>query len=195
VGVRAGHAQQLTITNLYEDAYYGLAQYEYARQWGTEQQQLAGIRRAIAGEDDANYLPKAAFRTTLEVLLQLQVKTNDFGGALDTWSKLSEHADAEMRARWEDPIRRIVALRADPRPYTVSGEFSRAPWWEFQLFTSRFQIEVDSGRVSEIKLRCDKKYVFFKYEPGVQYTVSEKYGACGMELVGDPGTKFRLIQS
>jgi hypothetical protein len=58
-----------------------------------------------------------------------------------------------------------------------------------------FEIAVSSGRVSEIKLRCERQYVFFRYEPGVQYKVDGAGGTCGIELVGDPGTAFELIQS
>jgi TonB family protein len=54
--------QKLTITNLYEDAYFGIATYEYASKYGDEGQQLEGLRRAIAREDDARYLPRDLFR-------------------------------------------------------------------------------------------------------------------------------------
>jgi TonB family protein len=109
---------KLKVENLYEDAYYGLAQYQYERQWGTKAQQCAALKRAIASEERANFLPPDTFRAALT-----------------------------------------------------------------------------SGRIAEIKLRCAKKYVFFKYDPQVQYTIAPEYGACGMELVGDPGTQFTLTQS
>jgi TonB family protein len=186
---------RLKVQNLYEDAFYGLAQYQYARLWGTKDHQRIALTRAIASEDDANFLPPDAFRATLETLLPLQIEQKDFAGALMTWRKLEKVASAETKARWQEPISRIRALRADPSPYSIAGDFADAPSWAFRLFRPRFHIVVSSGRIAEIKLRCDKKYVFFKYDPEVQYTVSQKYGACGMELVGDPGTKFTLTQS
>jgi hypothetical protein len=53
---------------------------------------------------------------------------------------------------------------------------------------------VTSGAVSEIKLRCEKQYLFFKYQPGVQYSIGSKKDQCSIEVVGDPGTKFDLVQ-
>jgi TonB family protein len=186
---------KLKVENLYEDAYFGLAQYQYARVWGNKTQQCNALRRAIASEDRANFLPPDTFRAALENLLSLQIQQKDYAAALATWRKLEKIAPAEMKANWQAPIDKIEALRTDTTPFAVAGEFTDAPLWTFSLFRPRFHIALTSGRIAEIKLRCDKKYVFFKYDPQVQYTIAPEYGACGMELVGDPGTKFTLTQS
>ena len=89
----------------------------------------------------------------------------------------------------------IEALRSDNRSYQIGGTIQNGSSWFYKLFKSRFQIAVRSGRLSEIKLRCDKKYIFFRYEADLQYKVGNKLGNCGMELVGEPGTTFDLIQS
>jgi TonB family protein len=184
---------KLKVQNLYEDAFYGLAQYQYARLWGTQLEQALGLKRAVA--IDGTFLPQPTFRGALENLLRLQIQEKDFAGALKTWRKLEKLATPQMKAHWQEPIGRIEALRADTSPYAVAGEFLDSPSWRYSLFRKRFHIAVTSGRIAEIKLRCDKKYVFFKYEPEVQYTTAPEYGACDMELAGDPGTKFTLTQS
>lgn len=186
---------KLKVQNLYEDAFYGLAQYQYARLWGTVDQQTLALKRAIADDDNANYLPPDIFRGTLDMLLRLQIPQKDFAGALRTWHKLEKLATPEIKAHWQEPIRQIMALRSDTSPYSIAGEFSDSPSWTYWLFRHRFHIGITSGRIAEVKLRCDKKYVFFKFDPEVQYTVPKQYGWCGMELVGDPGTKFTLTQS
>ena len=55
-------------------------------------------------------------------------------------------------------------------------------------------MSVGHGAVSEIKLLCKKKFLFFKYQPDIQYTVSPNAGDCSIGVVGDPGTTFELIQ-
>jgi TonB family protein len=185
---------KLKARNLYEDAFYGLAQYQYARLWGTENQQYVALRRAIAGENDANYLPKKLFNAALEDLMRLQIRHNDFADVLETWGKLEKVANAETRARWQEPIGRIEALRTDHAAFSVAGDFASSEQWGVRLFRNRFYMEVGAGRVSEIKLRCDRKYVSFRYEPGLEYTIAEKYGACSLQLLGDPGTKVTLTQ-
>ena len=189
----AMHAMK--VKNLYEDAYFGLVEYEFARQWGTQSEQLAGICRAIAEERNATYLSKSTFASGLETLLTLQIQTRDFAGALKSWDKLSKTADPDVLARWEKPISRIHALHSAASSYGVAGEFGDSTSWHIQLFRNKFQIVQSTGRIAEIKLRCDKRFVFFKYEPEILYTISQKYGSCNLELVGDPGTKFQLVQS
>jgi hypothetical protein len=56
-------------------------------------------------------------------------------------------------------------------------------------------VVVSEGHVSEIKLRCDKRFVFYKFDPELKYEVASQYGKCGIELVGEPGTTFNLVQS
>jgi TonB family protein len=185
----------MQVRNLYEDAYFNLAQYEYARHWGTQLQQLAAVKRAIAEECTANYLSKEAFLASLQVLLNLQIGANDFAGALQTWGKLQESGDKAAVLQWEPSIQKINALRTAASPYSVAGDFEGSSSWSFQLFRRRFHVAVTNGSIAEIKLRCDKRYVFFKYEADLQYTISDKYGDCSLELVGDPGTTFNLIQS
>lgn len=186
---------QLKVKNLYEDAYYNLARYERALHWGTEAQQLEAVQQALAGERDADYLPQKLFVAGLETLLNLQIKRNDFGGALITWDNLKEQADAPAIARWEHAVARLNELRHDRTPYTVAGDFGAYSSWYLRLFRKSFHISVTNGSVAEIKLRCDKRYVFFKYDPETHYTIADKYGDCSMELIGDPGTRFQLVQS
>ena len=63
------------------------------------------------------------------------------------------------------------------------------------MLKRRFRVQVASGRLSEIKLRCERNYLFFPYNPELEYKVEARSGRCSIELVGDPGTKFQLIQS
>jgi hypothetical protein len=86
-------------------------------------------------------------------------------------------------------IRRSHAVDFSMRAQIVKGTT-----WFGRLFKTHFVISVADGAVAEIKLRCEKAYLFFKYQPDVQYSVSSKSGACGIEVVGDPGTKFDLVQ-
>lgn len=187
---------KLEAENLYEDAFLNLGRYNYYRVWGTLDQQIGALRAAIAGEDTPRYLAKDQFAAALQLLFPLQVSTQDFAGALSTWRRLQKSSiDKEVLAQWKASVDQIEALRNDARSYRVPGKIQNGSSWFYNLFKNRFQVAVRSGRLSEIKLRCDKKYIFFRYEAELQYNVSKKLGNCGMELVGEPGTEFDLIQS
>jgi TonB family protein len=180
--------------NLYEDAYGGLAYYSYYRKWGTAAQQLGAIHRAIAGERDARYLPKGAFTQAQQTAMALEIETGDYARALRTWAALRDNLDAERRARMQKSVDQIEALRTGDRSFALDAEITLGSSWYYELLKRRFLINVTSGKVAEIKLRCDQQYVFFRYDPALQYTINGNSRGCWMEVVGDPGTKFQLVQ-
>jgi TonB family protein len=186
---------RLEALNLYEDAFRGIARYMYCRKWGTQWQQLDALRRAIAGERSPRYLPKDVFVSTLQAALSLEIRLQDYARALQTWETLSATGlDDTTRAKWQKSIDEIQALRTNDQAYAVGGDFGDQSSWFYQLLKRKFQIEVASGSIAEIKLRCDRQYVFFRFDPQLQYTISGSEQGCWMEMVGQPGTKFRLIQ-
>lgn len=188
---------QLLAENLYEDAFASLARYQFEAKWGTEAGQLSALRRAMETQPGPRFIPRSQFITMLQTLLNLQLRARDFAGALSTWEKLEYmKPDEESMAQLQPVIADAVALRKDQRAYSVPGEISAAASsWFYTLYKQRFQVVVSSGHVSEIKLRCDKKYVSFGFDPDLYYRIADQYGNCRLEVVGDSGTLFDLIQS
>jgi TonB family protein len=186
---------KLRVHNLYEDAFKNLASFHYHVKWGTPEQQILDLRRAIAAEKAPRYLQKTLFAGALENLMILEIRAQDFARALETWEKLRPVAPAKMQQKWEPAIDEIRGLRASDRAYSMSAHILSGTSWHGRLFKNRFEIQVASGEVSEIKLRCDKSYVFFRYEPKVVYTVESRHGSCDIEVVGAHDSKFSLVQS
>ena len=186
----------LRVNNLYEDAFMGFAQYLYARQWGASADQLAGLKRAIAFENNSDYLPRAMFNHALGMMFQLQAAAGDYAGALQTCEKLSMprlRLDKKALEPLLPVVDEIKKLRDDPRPVVVADVIQDGSW-NFGLFKHKFRVEVQQGRISEVKLRCEKKYVFFPFDPTLEYTVPRAYGQCYVQLIGDSGTQFVFIQ-
>lgn len=187
---------QLKVTNLYEDAYLGLSHYYYARLWGTDAEQLEGLRRATENEGgEIHYLPTSAYRSALKDCFDLEIKTREYAEALNTWNRLQRlKVDPALEARIAPIVERLETLRSDAREYGVSGVVPEGGSWFLGLFKRHFRIEVGNGYLSQVKLRCDKGYVYFAFDPKLRYEASGKYGGCEMELLGAPGTRFTLFQ-
>jgi TonB family protein len=185
---------KLRISNLYEDAYYGLAQYRYAIKWGDEKEQMSGLRRAIASESSAHYLPKTLFVSALRDLFRLEVGAQDFAAAISTWeTMLKAGIDQQTRSDLQPVVDQLNVIRADDRAYAIDGQIIESSW-EYRLFKSWFHVTVSEGQITGVRLLCDKKYVEFKYDPALDYRVSSRFGQCALVLSGDAGTQFRLIQ-
>jgi TonB family protein len=185
----------LNVQNLYEDAFKGLAQYSYAVQYGDVNQQIAGLQRAIANESDARYLPRDTFAAALENLLRLQIQTNRYAEALETWDTLQKAShDAPLLARIRPLIDQVHALRSDGRPYSVAGDLKDEGWF-IKLFRDNFRIKVFSGQVRTLRLRCERTYRMFDFDPQLEYHIASKSGQCELEVDGAPGSRFYLVQS
>jgi protein TonB len=187
---------RMKATNLYEDAYLNLTRFRYFVLWGTKAEQIEALKRAIAHEGTWTYLPKKTFVDALVALMALNLEVNDFAEVLDAWGKLQNaQLDEHTAAQWRPIIADLEAMKTDGRTYRVAGALRNATSWHFKLHKNKFSIDVASGRVSEVRLRCKMKYVFFRFDPALQYTIDDRFGPCEMELVGEPGTEFLLTQS
>jgi TonB family protein len=186
--------KNLEVTNLYEDAFCGLAQYIYAGRWGDPSQQLRGLQRAIAEEDRAHYLPPEMFRVALLDSFRLQVNLHDYAGAMTTWKRLQRsRIDKDTSAKLNAVVGQLEKIRNDDSAYPVRGAITDGNWY-LHLFKRHFRAKVSDGSLTEVKLRCDKRHYFFAFDPALEYQVNSVAGNCSIELLGTPGTHFDLIQ-
>ena len=181
--------------NLYEDAYLHVAKFVYFERWGDKFEQLDSLERAVAYEKGSRYLPEGLYRRVMFSLLRLRIQTQNYAGALSTYriltrQDLEENVLADLRSTAEQ----ISALRSEGEPYSVPGKISDNYFWHFPLFRSKFSVLDVNGAIAEVKLRCDSRYVFFRFEENVEYNVSENSGRCTLQLLGDPETTFKLLQ-
>jgi TonB family protein len=185
---------RLKISNLYEDAYFGLATSVYAQKWGDEAQQLEGLRRAIAEEDAAHYLPKDMFQAALLTRMKLELKTHDYAEVMKTWKRLQKlGVDQDTQSRILPVIDQLRKLRSDDSQYEMAGQMPEGSWF-LHLFKRHFQVIVSDGFIEQVKLRCDKRYVYFNFDPKLEYQVANGDGNCSVEFDGARGTKFKLVQ-
>ena len=179
----------------YEDALLHLAKFYYLRKWGEPEEQLAALDRAIAHETTAKYLPEAAFVSALVARFGLLTHTLDFARALETFETLQGFDLApDTLAALQADVEVIEALKRDDRAYAVGGEIDDSANWHFDLFKDDFAVHDVDGRIAEVKLRCARGYLFWRFDPDLVYHLGDDYGDCHLTLVGDPGTTFRLRQ-
>lgn len=187
--------KKLTPRNIYESAFFGVAQFKYAARWGSEREQIVGLRRAISGTTKPQYLDKRFFTLALQQLFILEVRAQDYAAALatyETWS--AQRPDSETLAKLQLIAEQVRALRSDGRSYSVQGQM-RTGVWSYRIFKSKFSFTVTSGRISQIKLYCQNKYVLFRFDPTLQYTIEKGFGECSIVVYGDANTEFQLVQS
>ena len=186
---------ELVARDFYEDSLLHLAKFYYLRKWGEAGEQLRALDRAIAHETTAKYLPEKVFVAALVAHFGLLAQTRDFVRALDTFETLQEFELGEPTATaLRADAEQIRALKTNNRAYSVAGAIDASANWYFDLFKDDFAVLDINGEIVEMKLRCDRKYVLWRFDPAIVYHVNGDYGSCHLTLVGDPGTSFQLRQ-
>ena len=149
---------KLVPQTLSEDCNLSIIRYNYYSNWGTEAQQLEALKRVIGYEAAAISLPKGWFQEALFAMFSLQMKARDFSDALDTVEALRKNrADPALLKKLEPIIDELKKLQQDDRSYAVDAEIGARASWHYKLFKKSFHIDVQEGRVDEIKLRCKNK--------------------------------------
>ena len=186
--------KRMIARNLYEDAYAGLAAYQYARVWGNEAQQRDGLKRAIAGEAHAQYLSKEDFASAEIQCLVLDVRLHDYADAIKLWGMIQNNGiDPATFSKLQPMMQAVDAIRTSSASYDVAGQLPHGTW-QMGLLKQRFRISVDKGQISDIKLRCKAGFLRFAYRADFEYNISGKYSGCYIQLDGDPGTSITLTQ-
>lgn len=183
--------KQLRVSNFAENAYAGLASYSYASKWSDEAEQLAGLQRAVMGL----YLPAPELRAALSRCMTLELKAHQYAEASATLKRLEKSGiDEKAAGELRTIANQLEKLRSDVTSYDVAGHVPENGTWFLHLFKHHFRAAVSEGRIAQVKLRCDKNYLYFAFDPKLNYEINAKDGECSIELVGAPGTQFTLTQ-
>jgi TonB family protein len=189
--------EDASIQNNYEYAYLNLARYSYALRYGTSLEQMDYLKKAL-GESVANpgfesFLGEDAVAAR-RGLLQLQLRNQYFGEAMDTLELMRLREDEAGIDSFRNAFEQLAEFRNNDQAYGVSGQLGDNGSWFIELFKDGFFLVDLMGEVAELKLRCERRYVFFEFDSETQYNVSDGAGECSLEVIGDAGTTFTLVQ-
>jgi TonB family protein len=185
----------MKVDNLSEDAFLGLASYNYAAKWGNDGQQLRSLARAVAGEGNPRYLPRELYISAMLARMQLQMKLHEYGEAQVTASRLRNfHVDPKTLETVQSTMNVLHALRADDGPISVDGSITDYAFGQVYLFKPHFRLAVSDGMVTELKLYCERRYLVFKFDPDREYAADNTTGDCRLTVDGSPGTHFTVFE-
>ncbi|MEM7365077.1 MAG: energy transducer TonB [Pseudomonadota bacterium] len=183
------------LNNNSEYLIFHMSHFFYHERWGTEQEQFDSLRAAMR-QMRFEEINEALYRANLLKLLGYQTRFRHFAAALKTYEDIME-TGIEDEALIRDLERTVIAieqLQNDDRSFSIQGAIPSGYSWFHQLLKNEFTLTNVEGDIAEIKLRCNAAYIFWRYEPDVRYHAEDANGRCRMEVLGDPGTTFTLVQ-
>ena len=181
--------------NLYEGALANMAMSLFEGKWGTERAQLEYLTAAVAYETRALFLPDDLFRRALRNKFSLEVRLKRFGEALQTFEVLAALED-DVRPSILETIERLDELARDDRAYRVEADLgAESRSWNIVLFKDEFAVIDLDGAVTDVALRCERKFLKLAVVADQVYQIPKAYGRCRAEFVGAAGTTFTLVQT
>lgn len=66
--------------------------------------------------------------------------------------------------------------------------------WRYPLSRKNFQIQDLQGAIETIVVSCKRQRATFDFAPNMSWSISDNWGSCELQLVGDIGTEFRLLE-
>lgn len=190
--------EEAEVHNNYEAAYLSLARFQFAASYGNPLEQMRHLETAL-GENVAQpefegFLPADFVTPSRRSLFQLMVQNQRFAEAEAVFRMMEIRGDEEGLDLLRETHDRLQAFRMTDEPYAVDGQLDENGSWTLGLFKDDFYLDQIAGTVDQIKLRCEREYVFLAFDPETQYTVSPSAGDCLMEVLGAPGTTFTAVQ-
>ena len=163
----------------------------YQDKWGSKEQALTEFKRTKWHK----VLPDSWRRTADLNIYSLQFELRKFVAARKTFLNLDEavgEEDKEDLLRFEQEINR---LETSGKPFRVPGEINSYNEWSHSPLRQIFSFTNIEGRLGEVRLHCDAKYVGFGFiEPKKHYRIDPSHGSCSIKISGTEGTTFDLIE-
>ena len=167
------------------------AEAQYQHKWGSKEQALTEYKRTKW----QNFLPDSWRRVVDLNIYRLQFNLRKFIDARETYRTLDEAVGEEDKVdllRFEQEINR---LETSGKPFRVPGEINNYNEWWHRPLRPIFSFTNIEGRLGEVRLHCDAKYVGFGFiEPKKHYRIDPSHGSCNIKISGTEGTTFDLIE-
>lgn len=182
--------------------------YEYAWYWWLRGQTQLGLSdipgahyslsKAITYNHGADFdsghevLSAEVYRKAHEQLFMAEVFLKNYSDALAYYETLKELG--EVDAAIKDKAQKVRALIDSPQALSLTAEIDDSEAWYYDLNRRAFSVDVKSGRLDKLEVRCQKKRQYFDNTPNTKWTIPASWGACGLLVHGAEGTQFEMVE-
>lgn len=179
---------------LNEFALLGFLESMYHQLWGTEESHLQALRRGLAYESTFSFLPDDNSEVDLlTVKFLLEAQQQYYSDALSTYRKL-ERLKPTLDKTVKEYHAKVLDIRQNRTPFIKTAELDEVGRWNYALLWNQFYLELESPLAKELRVRCKRESVTFKYEPYRQYLLPDSSGNCRLFVEGTPYASIKLHQ-
>ncbi len=153
-------------------------------------QELDWLQRLdYEGKKDLDAQTRLVIRVNL--LTEL-INRSRYVEAIELYESMSK--EEQVIRKFASAIEEIQQIQKSADPIQQSVLISDSGDGHHRLFKRSFSVELESGNLDQIELRCDTKFTRIEFEPDKTYAVPKRWGDCLLSLLGAPGTKGILLE-
>lgn len=186
--------QDEQLWNSTESAFFWLARSNYAKATDNPQHELKSVRRALAINND--YISKAVRQYLLQRDFALSVKLSEYKQSLDAYERLYQlvGGDSEALAPYTSYAQQIRELVHGSEPMVRPANINQNGLFFHELSRNIFSVEITSGDLDEVQIRCDSKLSRFTAKEKSEWHIPESWGQCAVFVYGSTGTEFNVVE-
>ncbi len=189
--------EEKTSLNNYERAFINFSKFRLAFVKGEQKNQPLYLNRALGYESkgkDLNYLSEELRAIARRQLFILQVEQKHYADALSTYEEMNKNQQKEDIELFKDTYQAIKTLKSDDQTFSIREQLDDRGFLFHSLIKNSISIFDAQGELNELRLRCQKKYVYFDYSPNKQWNIPNEWGECTLQVIGEPKAEFTLWQ-
>ena len=181
----------------YSYRHLNTVKYSYAEKFDSKQSQINAIYQLLLFESrtktDKGALKKDQRISARRSLVSLLIQTSRFGDAIREYRTLNK-IDPEAESIFKDALQQINQIRTDDSLIKTQLYLNENGYNLGYLFKNTFGFLEGSENVTQLKLRCDKKFKILDYKPESEYKIPKSWGKCSLQTIGVPGSNVALYQ-
>jgi TonB family protein len=188
------------VTNLYERSRFWILRSMLQEKEVDDLGQLRSLQRAISGGGE--YVEPKVHVAVMLKIFNLQIQFHHYADALKTIETVEKLNLNDATAANLGKIKKeIEKIKASDQAVAIEGEIGEAReehhgagmWWH-TLLRRTAGIEVVSGYLERVELRCDWRRVKAKPGEGKAWRIPPEWGDCSIYVFGEPGSTFQLLE-
>jgi TonB family protein len=183
------------IWNLYENAWFWMLKSRLSGLEGNADEELSNLYRANSGTSSKRFLGERNYTYNLERIFILELQSQKFIAAYDTFIKLQEQDNAsENIARLQKYFDRLDSLLNSDEPLIQDAQINDRGIKKHKLYKNSFAVADIEGELDMLDIRCDHKRTKFTVATDTFWSIPETWGKCSVLFEGDEDTTFRIIE-
>lgn len=183
--------------SFYSLAYLSLARYRAAKKFDDKPKQMHALEDLIwfdeRVETKHQVLQKDLKRTVYVALLQLQIESGHYAETLLNYAEFKKF-DRKVGNMFKSYIAKLILLKESDQATQRVVNIGEIGYAHLPLLKRSFVVDIDKGKISTLKLRCDAKFKELAFKIDAQYTLPDSWGECNLQIIGEQGSVVSVLQ-